>query len=151
MQYWLGMVSSWPASKLNCALVSLGRLGLYKDTMVVPTPPAWTFSDFKCELLQRRQRCMGAKQLQQAPTNTCCDGEDGVCSLHSVLQAAGAGALQELARLLAQVLTMASLQMCSTASVLLLWGRCRLGQVQTTIPGREAPAGCRGPDSRRRL
>ena len=70
---------------------------------------------------------MGAKhQLQQAPTNTCCNGEDGVCSLHSILQAAGSTALQELARLLAQVLaTDASLQLCSSASALLVWGRCR--------------------------
>ena len=90
---------------------------------------------------------MEAKQLQQAPTNTGCNGEDGICSLHSILQAAGSAALQELARLMAQVLAMdASLQICSTTSALLIRGRCR-----NTSQGREALAGCRGPDSSRRL
>ncbi len=85
---------------------------------------------------------MGAKhQLQQAPTNTCCNGEDGVCSLHSILQAAGSAALQELARLLAQVLaTDVSLQLCSSASALLVWGRCRY-----KIWGREASSRVQGP------
>ena len=69
---------------------------------------------------------MGAKQLHQAPTNTCCDGESSVCSLHSVLQAAGSVALQELAGPIVQVLAIdSSLQLCNTASALLLLGRCR--------------------------
>ena len=55
VQYWLGMVNSWPASELSCALVSLGRLGLYADTMVVPTPPARAWSDSNVS------RCGGGK------------------------------------------------------------------------------------------
>ena len=90
---------------------------------------------------------MGAKQLQQAPTNTCCNGEDGVCRLHGVLQAAGAAALQELARLMVQVLAMdSSLQLHNTVSALLVWGRCRYIEL-----GGERPTGCRGPDIMRRL